>query len=83
MKRIAEAAIRDLTHEGAVGYYTDGAVDPITHKSESSFYCQGHRPTEAFRLYDNCSKLQTELVEIYQALHHAREGECNKMVIES
>lgn len=78
--RKAETAIRVLTPEGSVNYYTDGAVGHVTHKSGSSLLCQEH--TQAFRLSD-CSTLQTELIAIHQTLHHAREGECDQVMIHS
>ena len=56
-------------------------MDPVHQKAGSSFHCQGH--TQAFRLTDNCSTLQTELVAIYQALHHAKGQEHGHVVIHS
>lgn len=37
-----QAAIREITPDGAISYHIDGPVEPVSHKSQSSFRCHGH-----------------------------------------
>lgn len=39
LRRKAEASTREMTPEGVNGFYTDGAMAPVSHKPGSSFRC--------------------------------------------
>ena len=76
-KRLCTAAqIRDVTsHLGGASdaetatYYTDGSVDRSTGRAGASVHCQEH--TACWRVSNDASTLQTELLAIDQALRHA------------
>ncbi|MEL6802231.1 MAG: reverse transcriptase domain-containing protein, partial [Bacteroidota bacterium] len=67
MLQAAEAAIQSLESPDSVTFFTDGSVDPETGRCGSAVYSSHH--SNSWRVSDNCSTLQTELMAIKQALH--------------
>ena len=78
LKKISLQAIATETPADAASYFTDGSVDPKHHRSGAAFYTQGQ--TLRWRLSNDCSTLQTELVAISKALQHAA-TQHNKSII--
>ncbi|XP_068206292.1 uncharacterized protein [Palaemon carinicauda] len=79
LRNAAQAAIYSAETIGAQIYYTDSTVDPGTQTEGSAVH--SYKFTACWRISNNVSTLQTELVAIQQALKYSTENEEGPVVI--
>ena len=72
-------AISAVETPNSITFYTDGSVDPNSQKTGAAVYANNYQA--AWRISDNCSTLQTELMAIQQALTFSLENEQGPVVI--
>ena len=72
-------AISAVETPNSITFFTDGSVEPNSHKTGAAVYASNYQA--AWRISDNCSTLQTELMAIQQALTFSLENEQGPVVI--
>ncbi|XP_068205262.1 uncharacterized protein [Palaemon carinicauda] len=75
----SQKATRSIEIAGAQTYYTDGTVDPGIHTTGAAVYSNNFMA--CWRIFNNSSTMQTELVAIKQALIYSFENEERPVVI--
>ena len=72
-------AISAVQTPNSITFYTDGSVDPTSHRAGAAIYANQYQA--AWRLSDNCSTLETELTAIKQALSFSLQNEHGPVII--